>query len=120
MDKIKDVQQLINDKADKKLKDQVYNLQRSIQSGEFYNLILNIRVNIGTAEKPKSIPLYSIFSTDGFFFKIIENNTERYRAKEAEEFMSKVESLREDADNLLDNVRFKLKQITCTDNLKTF
>ena len=37
---------------------------------------------------------------------VIENHTQRYRELEATEFLSKVESLRNDVDALLDNEHF--------------
>ncbi len=104
---LKDVQQLVNDKADSKLKSDLSALQKSIYSGVQYELLKGITLNVGTAEKPKNISLYSIFSSDGFEAKIIENNTERYRATEAQLFLSKVESLREDVDNLLDGRNYE-------------
>jgi len=100
---LKDVQQLINDKADAKLYNEVRKLQTLLYSGEPYNITREIKINVGTCESPKVISLYSVFSSDGFEKQIIENNTERYRAMEAELFLSKVESLREDVDCLLDN-----------------
>ena len=99
---LKDVQQLINDKADAKLKTKLRELHNSIYNGEAYEMLKDIKINIGSADKPKTISLCSIFGSDGFEKQIIENNTERYRAKEAEAFISKVESLREDVDSLLD------------------
>jgi hypothetical protein len=98
-----DIQQVINNKADKKLKDAIQELNAFIYNGENYELIKGINVNVGSAEKPKTISLYSIFSSEGFESKIIENNTDRYRANEVNGFLSKVDSLRADVDNLLDN-----------------
>lgn len=100
---INDIQKLINDKADAKLRNQLQSLQKLLYSGEYYNLISNITINVGTAEKPKNIGLYSIFSSDGFEKKIIENNTQRFREQEAKDFIAKVESLRQDVDYLLEN-----------------
>lgn len=100
---IAEIQQLINDRADAKLKSDLSALQNALYSGNYYELVKGIQINVGNSEKPKNIGLYSVFSSDGFEKIIIENNTERYRAAEAEAFLSKVDSLREDVDNLLDN-----------------
>jgi hypothetical protein len=104
MENLKDIQELINAKADKKLEDAVRALCKSVSDGENYNLIKGITINIGTTGKPKNIGLYSIFSSDGFAAKIIENNTQRYRDIESELFLKKVESLRDNVDHLLDSV----------------
>lgn len=101
--KIVDIQQIINNKADSKLKAAIKNINDIICNGEGYQLLKDIKINIGTQEKPKSIGLAWIFSSSGFESQIIENNTQRYREAEAIEFMQKVDSIREDVDNLLDS-----------------
>ena len=103
---ISDIQQMINNRADKNLKDVLRKLNELVYNGETYQLLKDITLNVGTAEKPKNITLCYIFSSDGFQEKIIEKNTERYRTMEAESFFKKVESLREDVDALLDNANF--------------
>lgn len=103
--KITGIQQLINNKADAKLKADLKLLQKSVCSGVFYELIKGISLNVGTSEKPRNIDLYAIFN-QGFGDKIIENNIERYREAEAKLFLDKVESLREDVDNLLDSKNY--------------
>jgi len=101
MAEMKDVQQLINDRADAKLKKEVDGLHDSIYNGKAYHLLGDLRVNVGTTEKPKNIHLHSIFGASGFRQHIIEANTENYREAETKEFLEKVESLRQDVDNLL-------------------
>lgn len=100
---LKDIQQLINDKADSKLKKLVNELYNLLSNGENFYLIKDININIGTAEKPRVISLAYIFGSNGFEKQIIENNTERYRMMESAEFLSKVESIREDIDGLLND-----------------
>lgn len=98
---LNDVQQLINKKADEKLKQQLNTLQHPLYTGELYKLLQGIYINVGTSEKPKNIALYTIFNAEGFEAIIIENNTQRYREEESKLFLNKVNSLREDVDNLL-------------------
>ena len=99
----KDIQSLINARADKKLKENLKKISNLLYNGEGYQLLRDISVNIGTAEKPKNIGLAFILSDSGLESQIIEKNTERYREQEIEEFLAKVDSLREDVDTFLDS-----------------
>lgn len=101
---LKDIQQLINDKADQKLYDAVQNLHRHVSNGENYQLLKDVLVNVGTSEKPKMLSLAYVFSDSGFRDKIIEINQQRYRSNENSSFIEQVESIRQHVDNLL-NVR---------------
>jgi len=97
-----DIQQLINNKADAKLKNKVRELHNLLYNGEAYDMLKEIEVNIGTAEAPRNISIAYILSDSGLGQKIIEVNTERYRENETKDFLNKVESLREDVDSLLE------------------
>lgn len=97
---IVDIQKLINDRADARLDKAVEALNSFVRNGENYSL-LDIRLNIGTAEKPNVIYLYNIFNSTGLRDKIIEANKEQYRKEESSIFLAKVESLREEVDNLM-------------------
>ena len=99
----KDIQSLINARADKKLKENLKKISNLLYNGEGYQLLRDISVNIGTAEKPKNVALAFLLSDSGFERQIIEKNTERYREQETKEFLSKVDSLREDVDTFLDS-----------------
>lgn len=99
----KDIQSLINARADKKLKENLQKISNLLYNGEGYQLFRDISVNIGTAENPKNVGLAFLLSDSGFESQIIEKNTERYREQETKDFLAKVDSLREDVDNLLDN-----------------
>lgn len=100
---VSDIQQLINDRADNKLKADLRKLHNLLYNGEGYEMLKDISVNVGTPEKPRTNTLAYILGSGGFENEIIEKNTERYRAKETKEFLAKVDSLRQDVDNLLDN-----------------
>ena len=93
MTKINTIQTLIDLRADDKLQNDLRALQRSIYTGIYYELIKDIVINIGTTEKPKFIPLYLIFCSEGFQNEIIEKNTERYRGIESKEFISKFDKI---------------------------
>jgi hypothetical protein len=100
---IKDIQQIINDRADRKLGQEINKIYQFLSNGENYNLIKDILINVGTAEKPKQIRIYSLFTNDGLLGKIIEQNQERYRSEETSAFIGKVESIRNDVDQLMEN-----------------
>ena len=58
---------------------------------------------------PKNLKWYlwlMYFQVQVFITKLLKKNKERYRENETKAFLLKVESLREDVDNLLDNQRF--------------
>jgi hypothetical protein len=103
MKNLKDVQQLINDKADARLKKDLSSISNQLYNGIGYNLLKDIYINVGTTDKPRSISLIYILSDSGLAGKIIEANTERYREEENKNFLEKVESLRNDVDELLNN-----------------
>jgi len=103
---VKDIQQLINQRADAKLEKAIDDLYRYIDNGENYQLLKEISVNAGTPEKPKMICVTTIFGNNWLKDKIIENNRERYRSKETADFMEKVESLRQDVDTLLNSQEY--------------
>lgn len=98
---IVDIQKLINDRADARLDKAVEALNSFVRNHENHPLLEDIRLNIGTADKPNVIYLYNIFNSTGLRDKIIEANKERYRKEESSIFLAKVESLREDVDNLM-------------------
>lgn len=98
---IKDVQQIINERADQKLENEIHEIYHFLSNGRNYELIKDILINVGTAEKPKMVRIYSLFSGDGLRDNIIEKNRDRYRSEETAAFMQKVESIRQDVDNLL-------------------
>lgn len=98
---IKDIQQLINDRAEKRLYADIDILSNPLSKK--WQFLENILVNIGTSEKPNVIQLYNILTNSGFRQEIFEKNIARYREEEAESFLQKVESIREDVDNLLNN-----------------
>lgn len=100
---IKDIQQIINDRADRKLEKAIRDIYTFLSSGENYELIKGVSINAGTSEKPNNIKIYSLFSSDGLQDKIIELNQQRYRSKETAAFVEKVESIRNDVDQLMEN-----------------
>lgn len=103
MKDIKDVQTLINERASKRLREDIINLQSMIR--EYGNDLLfysGIRVNIGTVEKPSNISLIHVFDNrNGLGDEIYDANIEKYKSQEAKMFLEKVDSLREDVNNLL-------------------
>lgn len=96
---IKDIQALINDRAEKRLYAEIDVVGNSISSN--WKLLDGIMVNVGTSENPNTIQLYHILTNTGFRNKIFEKNIDRYKEEEAKSFLEKVESIREDVDNLL-------------------
>lgn len=96
---LKDIQEIINKAADDRLIANINTLNTFLWSGENRNLLEGIQINTGTAEKPNMSQAYYIFSD--LKERIISNNTERYRAEEAKKFMDKVNSIRQDVDNLM-------------------
>lgn len=100
------IQELINKKADAKLKSDIKALDNVLCNGIGYQLLKDISVNVGTAENPKKVSLAWILSGSGLEDKIIETHTERYRKEETEAFLKQVEDLRAEVDNLLDSKNY--------------
>lgn len=103
MENLSKVQELINAKADKRLEDDICAIRNMLYTGKGGRLLGEIKINIGTSENPIIIYLSNVLNHDRLGEKVFEANKERYRDEESKEFLKKVESLREDVDNLLDN-----------------
>lgn len=103
MENLSKVQELINAKADKRLKDDIRDIHNVLCNGKGGRLLGEIKINIGTSEEPLITYLNYILNEDRLGSIVFESHKERYRDEESKEFLKKVESLREDVDNLLDN-----------------
>ncbi len=102
---IKGIQELINERAESKLRSDIKKLHQPLKE-QYYKLLDDIKVNVGTSEKPSYCQLSLILGSDGFEKTIIDKNIQKYIEAETKEFLEKVESLRDDVDNLLNNANY--------------
>lgn len=102
---IQSIQNLINKKARQRLDSDIDALNRTVRSGALRNLLGNTEVTIKLDNKDVTVALCDIFLQSNIRNAIFNNNVERYIKEESEDFLEKVESLREDVDNLLENVQ---------------
>ena len=75
----KEIQDLINAKADNRLSNDIEALHRTLNSGTAYDLLNSTIVNIGSSDTPKMESLSRILGPQGLRASIIEKNQQRYR-----------------------------------------
>lgn len=102
---MKNLQDIVNKKAKEKLENDLRELHDGIYN-KFYHLFRdsNIRVNVGSQEKPRNINAAGIFGKDGLYQQIYDANIDRYIENESKEFIKKVEELQSQIDELYHNL----------------
>lgn len=99
---MKELQDIINKRAESKLKSEISALSHILYSKN-KDILDGIRVNIGTHEVPKTIELRLILEDSALGVAIFNKNIERYKEKETAEFLQKVENLQGQIDDLMNN-----------------
>lgn len=103
---ISKIQQIINDRAKEKLNTDIRAINGYLTSGTPYNLLKEISINIGTAEKPQTTSLSYILNTTEMWSRVFDASIQKYIDRESKEFVQQVESLRSDVDSLLEGSDF--------------
>lgn len=109
---IKNLQALINDKADARLEADLRQLQARLTDGLAYTLLggqnsINIKIrkfDIATDSYiDADVHILDLFTSRGLCENIRANNRERYRAEEAAAFVNTVQQVKKEVDQLLNN-----------------
>lgn len=105
MENIMDLNQLLKERAEKKLRSDINAYLNQIRENQFFRQLKS--VNICTKEdKRESLWTWTWENSGEAFEMIMEKCLPQYIEDESKAFIEKVESIRQDVDNLLSNTDY--------------
>jgi len=104
MNKLKDIQQLINERAEHKLRSDLEKFRKYLHSELAMGLIdIGAQISVEINGKKENLR-NALWSTDSSIFKMLkEDQLPKYIESETKNFLNKVDSIREDVDELMNN-----------------
>lgn len=104
MNKLKDIQQLINERAEKKLNKDLADLREYLHTGFASNLLeLGSKISVEFDGRKENLR-NALWSTDSPLFKLLkEAQLPKYIETETRGFINKIDAIREDVDELMNN-----------------
>ena len=99
---MKDLQAIITEKAEKELKAEITDFINSFSNHPFFNAIKDESVFISKDKRESFHSFFWYTSTSECHKKIFNANKDEYVARKSKEFVEKVDELRADLDELME------------------